>query len=619
MVPRPDSGHFTPPVNTIPIEIVKEIFQFVVSHDFDPEENFNIFDPYNLSLDELIRGPHLSTYASCASPFALSHVSQHWRTIALDSPTIWTYLRVISPTTKGVELIKLWLARGRSMLLSLSLFQGANVENAYAAEAVLSLFLEHIGRWRFIELSVHENVNYLLSDGSAATMSTPEALQTIKVIVGHQDHAQRANFYRLLHSSPNLRTAVWDNTLSRIQMGGMTWSSVVNLTLDVIYSYVDLRQALLNCKRLQRLVIHRVCDRYDAAVGVPLLELASLRYLKLSDATRTSSLFSNLTLPRLEELHLKGRDRLDGGFGVWLLVRPMLHRSACSLRVFSITDLYVPEDKERLISTLRLPNFETLTRFELHLRYTSSVTDFSTVTSESQENIKHIISTSRARVAKIVSNTKKNCGWKGKNFDLVCAAKIALVYEEEEAPAQQENWHHLDNRDAVFLYNEFNESFIVLCWTSISGSELFSASPSGPSQLADPSCKPLSFVKIIQRMSLNLIDTVAIVRLVMRSSPALWKDTLPSCQSKFSEIKNRIQVRRRSGNGQFYDYLKYLGAFAWLKFSEIVRFGLNTSIPVKIVSSEIAWNRVNSSRSRVTEQIANNPSPAIDSSFWAKR
>jgi hypothetical protein len=441
MAPRPDSGHFTPPVNTIPIEIVKEIFKFVVSHDFHPEEFFNIFDPYNLSHDELICGPHLPTYASCASPFALSHVSQHWRMIALDSPTIWTYFRVIWPTTNRVQLIKLWLARGRSMLLSLSLFQGANVENAHAAEAVLSLFLEHIGRWRFIELSVHENVNHLLSDGSVATMSIPEALQTVKVMVGHHDHAQRTNFYRLLHSSPNLRTAVWDNTLSRIQMGGMTWSSVVNLTLDVIYSYVDLRQALLNCKKLERLVIHRVCDRYDAAVGVPLLELAYLRYLKLSDATRTSSLFSNLTLPRLEELHLRGRGHLDGGFGVWLLVRPMLHRSACSLRVLSITDLYAAEDKERLILTLRLPSFEKLTRFELHLRYTSSVIDFSTVTSESQENIKHTISTSRGGVAKIVSNTKNNRGWKGKNFDLACAARIALVCEEEEALAHQENVH----------------------------------------------------------------------------------------------------------------------------------------------------------------------------------
>ena len=439
MVPRPDSGHFTPPVDTIPVEIVKEIFKFVVSHDFHPEEIFNIFDPYNLSHDELIRGPHLPTYSSCASPFALSHVSQHWRTIALDSPSIWTYLRVIWPTTKRVQLIKLWLTRGRPMLLSLSLFQGASAENGHAAEAVLSLFLEHIGRWRFIELDVQEQVNHLLSDDSVVIMSTPEALQTIKVVVGLHGHSQRSAFYRLLHSSPNLRTAVWDNSLSRIQLTGMMWSSIVNLTLDVIYSYGDLRHALLNCKKLERLVINRVCDRYDAAVGTPSLELASLRYLKLSDATRTSSLFSNLNLPRLEELHVKGRDHLDGGQAVWLLVRPMLHRSACSLRVFSITDLHVGEDKERLMSTLRLPSFENLTRFELHLRYTSSVIDFSSVTS--QENIKHTISTSSARVAKIVSNAQSNTGWKGKNVDLVCAVKFALIHEEEEALARQENVH----------------------------------------------------------------------------------------------------------------------------------------------------------------------------------
>jgi hypothetical protein len=222
-------------------------------------------------------------------------------------------------------------------------------------------------------------------------------------------------------------------------MSGMTWSSVVNLTLDVIYSYDDLRHALLNCKKLERLVINRVCDRYDAAVGAPSLELASLRYLKLCDATRTSSLFSNLKLPRLEELYLRGSNYQDGGYAVWLLVRPMLHRSACSLRVFSIADLYVGEDKERLMSTLRLPSFEKLTRFELHLRYTSSVIDLSTVTS--QDNTKHTISTSSARVAKIVSSARRKTGWKGKNVDLVCAAKFALIHEEEAALACQENVH----------------------------------------------------------------------------------------------------------------------------------------------------------------------------------
>ena len=433
--PRPHGGHFSAPVNTIPVEIVKEIFKFVVSHDFHPEEIFNIFDPYNLSQDELNRGPHLPTYASCASPFALSHVSRHWRTISLESPAIWTSLRVIWPTTKRVELIKAWLARGRSMLLSLSLFQGANAENVDASAATLSLFLKHIGRWRFIELTVHEQVNHLLSDDSAAMMCIPEALRTVKIVVDRHDLSQRSEFYQLLHSSPNLRTAVWDNTRTRFQMNGMILSSIVNLTFDVIYSSDDLLNALLECKKLERLVINGLCHGDDASP--PSLELTYLRYLKLGDAGMTSSLFWHLKLPHLEELHLRGGDSSEGSFRVWVSVRPMLQRSACSLRVFSIADLHDPEETVHLISTLRLPSFEKLARLEFHSRYTSSVISFSTATP--QENIKHTISTSRSSITTIVSNTQNNCGWKGKNADIVCAAKLAFSYEDEEALAHQEH------------------------------------------------------------------------------------------------------------------------------------------------------------------------------------
>jgi len=434
---RPHGGHFTAPVNTIPVEIVKEIFKFVVSHDFRPEENFNIFDPYDLSQDELNRGPHLPTYASCASPFALSHVSRHWRTISLESPVIWTSLRVIWPTAKRIELIKAWLTRGRPMLLSLSLFQGANTENVDASEATLSLFLEHIGRWRFIELTVHEQVNLLLSDDSAAMMCIPEALQTVKIMVDRHDRSQRSKFYRLLHSSPNLRTAVWDNTQARIQMNGMILPSIVNLPLDVIYSYDDLRDALLKCKKLERLVINRLCYTDDASA--PSLELTNLRYLKLDDSVATSSLLWHLRLPHLEELHLGGGYGPDQGLSLWPPVRSMLQSSACSLRVLSIAHLYDRRYAEQLISTLRLPSFENLARLEFHSGYTSSVIDFSTVTP--QENIKHTISTSRSSIKTTVSNAQNNCGWKGKNVDIVCAVKLAFSYEEEEALADQEHVH----------------------------------------------------------------------------------------------------------------------------------------------------------------------------------
>jgi len=122
---------------------------------------------------------------------------------------------------------------------------------------------------------------------------------------------------------------------------------------------------------------------------------------------------------------------------VWVSVRPMLQRSACSLRVFSIADLHDPEETVHLISTLRLPSFEKLARLEFHSRYTSSVISFSTATP--QENIKHTISTSRSSITTIVSNTQNNCGWKGKNADIVCAAKLAFSYEDEEALAHQEH------------------------------------------------------------------------------------------------------------------------------------------------------------------------------------
>ncbi|KAF8961515.1 hypothetical protein BDZ97DRAFT_1828649 [Flammula alnicola] len=366
------------PIYNIPVEILRKIFEHVIIH---PELEDDIYDPY-ATLTSPNASAHTTSYMSCASTFTLSHVCRHWHNVALEFPSLWSALRVIWPRDRHIELIELWLARGKSCSVSLYLHQGFEsfyMDNLTATAKILTLFIQHIKRWKSIELVLQDSVETLIP---YPIELKPDSLESLKIVLrkGETNRVPRTRLCVLLHSSPKLRTVLWDTSARHvtIPIQEMEWSNVVDLTLNFTFtqSLSELLYALTQCKSLQSLTVHHRSKPPRLHDILPSVTMPQLRRLNFGEFTQMYSMFANMTLPSLAELHLP-RGILFASRETWESIQEMLQRSSCNLQAFIIgASGRLGLEEELCISNLRSKNFASLTRLELHFRKTSSRIDF---------------------------------------------------------------------------------------------------------------------------------------------------------------------------------------------------------------------------------------------------
>ncbi|KAF9530162.1 hypothetical protein CPB83DRAFT_905447 [Crepidotus variabilis] len=225
-------------ISKIPVELLADIFFHVVSH---PSPSvFESTHPMAEPDSELIRSSHSTDYASCASPYAISHVCSHWREIALSSSNLWTQLCVVLPTHEELlPLLHLWIERAKDRPLELSIQepsdQGCNGRPGYSrklntSRVVFDLFLSLIERWKSIDISLsHTPLEHLINPNLLSSLlSSDTILQNLESIrVSSLPRAPEHDFHSglesrrhsqvvpliasLLHQSPYLRNATWGN------------------------------------------------------------------------------------------------------------------------------------------------------------------------------------------------------------------------------------------------------------------------------------------------------------------------------------------------------------------------------------------------------------------------
>ncbi|KAF8143090.1 hypothetical protein K438DRAFT_1876826 [Mycena galopus ATCC 62051] len=122
------------PILAMPLDIITQIFTHCLPH--------------------LISAPRIDT-----APLLLGRICGSWRNIALNSPGLWTALK-IDRGDIPVALSETWLSRAKSMPLSLEL----NVLhlNHWDCSAMIVLFKQHSRTWRDISLHVPVEQMYLL-------------------------------------------------------------------------------------------------------------------------------------------------------------------------------------------------------------------------------------------------------------------------------------------------------------------------------------------------------------------------------------------------------------------------------------------------------------------------
>ena len=207
-----------------------------------------------------------------APPFEvlISHVCQHWRTVALNTPSLWTKINVSPLESAPFERVKILLERGKSLPIDIhidceppddddesscgsedsELDQSPHSMSFSDLDSLMSLLVPHISRWGSIEVSVscYKHMFVFLSavsDPSIAGAPQLEALQ----LYHHEDaesltafaHPDLVQHFKLFGGvAPRLKSvALWGVHVDWCQEWLSSGSNL--LDLELAYHTDDVR------------------------------------------------------------------------------------------------------------------------------------------------------------------------------------------------------------------------------------------------------------------------------------------------------------------------------------------------------------------------------------------
>jgi hypothetical protein len=155
----------------------------------------------------------------------VSHVCQRWRTVALVTPSLWTKISVSLLESVCLERPKTLLERSKSLPIDIEIdccsqppddcYEEVSFRNL---DALISLLVPHISRWRSIEVAVscHKYILVFLSAVSDPSIGGAPQLEALK-LYDHADvgsHATFAHYDLIPHFklfggvAPRLKTVV---------------------------------------------------------------------------------------------------------------------------------------------------------------------------------------------------------------------------------------------------------------------------------------------------------------------------------------------------------------------------------------------------------------------------
>lgn len=239
----------------------------------------------------------------------ISHVSKHWRTVAIGIPSLWTHIRL--NVKQSVDLVNLYLTRSRGLPLVLAFRQhfvcGIHPRQACAAaySRITATILNHMHICRRLEIRTNVPIPELL-DG----LGRSHAPLLEEIVLYHP---------RSSSQEPTFSSSSFPR-LSRLELGElvsisttMPIKTLTSLTLTGIPAFGLPAAAFLNLlSGLQSLssltLVDEVVDFHRShATGV--VEVPSLRFLMLKPGPDISRIYltelvETVITPALEELVL---------------------------------------------------------------------------------------------------------------------------------------------------------------------------------------------------------------------------------------------------------------------------------------------------------------------------
>ncbi|TFK64416.1 hypothetical protein BDN72DRAFT_963226 [Pluteus cervinus] len=274
-------------IDDLPLELIREIFLFSSALKFE-----------RLTDDSPIP-PRFSTTA-----LALSHVSTHWRFIALSFPELWASIAVCCPTEHIVELSKLYLERsGATAPLDLSLvdvLRGVGpCDDWHAASSrwevcslhILRSWIPQAHRWMGLNLNLRD-----LGAFRDLLEIPPQSLKNLErasLDLSHWRNDQVDRMWDIIHTSERLREVHWCSPLQTRP----PLTSFRHITDLFVWSISF--EELSNLPSLTKLAVRGFKESANVAmVAFPVLESLSMDSLRKD----SSWLFDQVTTPNLRQL-----------------------------------------------------------------------------------------------------------------------------------------------------------------------------------------------------------------------------------------------------------------------------------------------------------------------------
>lgn len=274
------------PIDILPPEILAEILKVA-----QPPKRSRYWIPYEVMI---------------------SHVSSHWRDVALDTPQLWTRIDIYS--LHSLAWIPSYLARSSTLPIDVrfDIWQSDRSSSSIpAATTILPLIeatLPHIERWQSLMLFTYQRrtARTILSRMSKATAPT---LQRLRVSVDGSDDFGPSNNDATVDTffaggASQLLCAEIDGLWYLPPLGNLT-ALELHASIEALpLSYIDFSIIANTAPHLAHLAIRGVVDvsRWPTPAALA-LEMPSIRSLLFSNENMFSTIFlTSVAVPNLQSL-----------------------------------------------------------------------------------------------------------------------------------------------------------------------------------------------------------------------------------------------------------------------------------------------------------------------------
>jgi len=332
------SGSFPSILDELPVEILQHIFRLCLKA--------------------------YPTIYSSEAPILLTHICRKWRSIALDTPDLWSTLHIVIPEAgysfdqlpsrcdRIQQGMQVFLDRSRSMPLTLSMFSqniDRSQDDAVEISRAFELLVSHCTRWKSLVLRVPSQ-----SQLAVFQMLNEKDLQLLESLLlwspPDSDSEMPETFVECVAKAPRLHQLALSDTpivhsFARME-ANFRWSQLTYLEVrwgDTIPS------VLRDCRNLKILRLTFPDGHYPIDNDIGSITLTQLERLVLHPIVPLHAFWclDALCLPNLRDLSIVGclhflQSELYDHVDATTSLNNFVTRSSCPLEKFECVTYFVP-------------------------------------------------------------------------------------------------------------------------------------------------------------------------------------------------------------------------------------------------------------------------------------